>query len=290
MRLVRYSREDLIQEIKTTFPNGGTGNLVRLSRFPLGLQSGWSADDSQVASDPNVLGASGTPALRLQSDRTVRVTAAPFPVRWSFEPHVLSLSLRGQAQGRVIIRGERQELAVKPFTLSGDGWKRVVIPFTPLFLGKSHDFQIESSGPLWLDAVQVERGTEAHDYTPPTHLEVSLACPPSDTALARIQLAGDRSLRHCWNAAFGGGAESPRRQRLRSGEVVGPNPAPAVRQSSLCGFRRPAARSVWHRGVGRGWAWQAPQHDERTRRQSPPPPPCLGTGRAGFAIRDSPEQ
>lgn len=187
IRLLRLTRDDLIQEIKTRFPNPGSGNLARVSRFPLGLQSGWSADNSEATADPSVVGPSGAPTLRVHSIGVERVTAAPLAVRWSFEPHVLSLSLRGTAQGRVIVRGERREIAQTPFTLSGDGWQRIVVPFTPDLMGKSHDFEIESSGTLWVDAVQLERGTKAHDFTPPMPVEVSLACPSSDASLARIQ-------------------------------------------------------------------------------------------------------
>ena len=44
LSLLRLSDQDLIDEIKAKYPDAGQGNLVRISRFPLEMQSGWSID------------------------------------------------------------------------------------------------------------------------------------------------------------------------------------------------------------------------------------------------------
>ena len=42
LRLVQLSLDDLRAEIRAKHPDGGPPNLLRCSRFPLGIQSGWS--------------------------------------------------------------------------------------------------------------------------------------------------------------------------------------------------------------------------------------------------------
>ena len=192
-RLRRLNRADLIDEIKARFPGGGRGNLARITRFPLGLPVGWAVPtgeawgrDVTADTDPARTGPSGTAALKIVSTSGATLTAAPFFVPWTFAPHVLSLSLCGQGSGQIVVRGEGRTLATQDFTLSPQ-WQRVAVPFTPLFEGKAHDFQIRVTGTAWVDALQVEQGSSATPYVPPMPAEVALACPPSEAGLVRIQ-------------------------------------------------------------------------------------------------------
>ena len=194
LRLVRLSEQDLIDEIKARYPDAGQGNLVRLSRFPLGLQSGWSVDrdysdgdEVQVESDPSVAGPDGCPALRIEAPRGIRLYSAPFPVPWSFETHVLSLSVRGDWEGRLIVAGGAgQHCATAPLSPVGAEWRRIELAFRPILQAPAHHLRIEGQGTLWIDRLQVEHGDSAGEYAPQRPVEVSLALQDSEASSARV--------------------------------------------------------------------------------------------------------
>jgi len=196
LKLVKLSDEDLIAEIKAKYPTAASGNLVNTTVFPLGLQSGWSidrdysdGDQVQVDSDASVSGPSGCAALRINATtKGIRLYSAPFAVPWSFETHVLSVSVRGRWNGQLIVAGGNgQVCAQRPLKLSGDQWRRVELPFKPVLLAPSHALRLEGQGTLWLDGLQVEHAAKATAYAPQRPMEVSLALPPSDAASARVQ-------------------------------------------------------------------------------------------------------
>ena len=195
LTMVTLADQDLIGEIKAKHPDAGPGNLVTLSRFPLGLQSGWSidrdysdGDQVQVESDTQVPGPSGCSALRIHAPKGIRVYSAPFDVPWSFEPHVLSLHVRGDWEGLLIVTGGQGRPCAKlPLRLSGSGWRRVELPFKPVMLAASHTLRLEGQGTLWIDGLQVEHAAKATPYAPQKPVEVSLALPASDAASARVQ-------------------------------------------------------------------------------------------------------
>ncbi len=194
LKLVRLSDQDLIDEIKAKYPDAGKGNLVKLSRFPLGLQSGWSidrdySDGDQVRVDtgPRVLGPSGVPALKIDAPEGVLVYSAPFAVPWSFETHTASLSVRGEWQGRLLVcSGEGGYCGEIPLKLSGAEWQRVAFPFKPILLARAHHLRIEGKGMLWFDGLQVEHGAAASPFAPQKPVEVSLAQAPSSASSARV--------------------------------------------------------------------------------------------------------
>jgi len=194
LRLERLSRDELIAAIKAAHPTASEGNLAQNTRFPLGLPTGWCLsredDDAQVvvSSDSDVPGPSGYPALHVRTPVPFRLNTALFPIPWSFEKHAASLSLRGNCLGRLLAIGAGgRQLAEQRFQLQGPAWQRVSVTFEPVLLGQVHGLRIEAGGELWLDALQVERGTAATSYTPPMSCEVALACPPSEVSAARIQ-------------------------------------------------------------------------------------------------------
>jgi hypothetical protein len=199
LKLARLSRQDLIDEIKARNPEGGQGNLVRLSRFPLGLQSGWSidrefsdGDQVSVETDPTVIGPSGCPALHIQAPNGIKVYSAPFGVPWSFEPHVLSLYVRGDWDGSLVVAGGVvQGCGGVPLKRSGTEWQRVEAPFSPILMAPAHHLQISGGGDLWIDGLQVERGSQATAYAPQKPVEVSLALADSEASSARVVFADE---------------------------------------------------------------------------------------------------
>jgi len=195
LKLVKLSVQDLIAEIKAEHPEAGSGNLVNTTVFPLGLPSGWSidrdysdGDEVRVVSDANVRGPSGCSSLRIDAaTKGIRVYSASFAVPWSFETHVLSLSLRGDWQGSLIVTGGDRPCARLPLKLSGARWQRVELVFKPVLFAPSHAMQLEGKGTLWLDGLQVEHAARARAYAPQKPMEVALTLPASDAASARVQ-------------------------------------------------------------------------------------------------------
>jgi len=83
MKLVRRSREQYLAHLRESQPEGPPLNLLSVSRFPLGLQSGWSlardisdGDAIEIAADEKVVGPSSAPALRISD----RIASLPGPL------------------------------------------------------------------------------------------------------------------------------------------------------------------------------------------------------------------
>jgi hypothetical protein len=190
--LVRETTSDLIERLKKEHPDGDQArNLLRVSRFPLGLQSGSAIDrdhsdeEIEIAADEQVTGPSGAPALKLHSRSPMFTELAPFDIPWTFQPHVLSLSARGSGTLRVIMRSGDREVAAIDVALAPEKWTRQALPFQPTLLGGIHQVQLYSNGDAWIDALQVEPGKVATAYR--AGAEVALAWPRSDVSAARIQ-------------------------------------------------------------------------------------------------------
>jgi len=229
LKLVRLSDEDLIAEVKAKYPEGGQGNLLRTTRFPLGLQSGWSiareysdGDQVQVHTDAQVIGPSGCPALRIDAPLGITIYGEPFLVPWSFEPHVASVYVRGNWDGRLVAIGGQVEYCGEcPIPIDTTEWQRVQVAFKPILLARSHSLMFEGRGTLWIDGLQVERGAEASPYAPRRAAEVSLALPESDASAARVQFDDEPAeVRFCAVGAPAGSALVGRLVTIYGDEVA----------------------------------------------------------------------
>lgn len=199
VKLTTRAREDIIEELKARYPESGPRNLVRVTRFPLGLPTGWSldrefsdGDQVVVKADAAAAGPSGYPSLSIRGDDPWRVWAAPVFIGRSFERHTASLFVRGEGKLRLSVFGDGRQLHGQDFSLpGGDKWQRLAVTFTPLLLGKLHQLRLEGQGQLWLDSLQVEHGQTASDFAPQSGPEVMLGVPPSAASAARIQFADE---------------------------------------------------------------------------------------------------
>ena len=75
-----------------------------------------------------------------------------------------------------------------------DGWKRVVVPFTPALEGQLRALRWQMRGDVWLDALQVGPGAEAAPYAPRNALEVALAPGAGAASLVKIHFADETPL------------------------------------------------------------------------------------------------
>ena len=165
---------------------------VAISRFPLGIQSGWGLDrehsdeQMEVRSDDTVIGPSGSPAMKLAVADSMRTEIAPFDVPWPFIPHTASLYVRGKGHLTLVVLVDGRQIAAADID-AADQWKRVACTFNPAMLAETHQLQLVTTGTLWIDAMQVEPGSSATEYQSALPCEVSLSLPPSQTSTPRIQ-------------------------------------------------------------------------------------------------------
>ncbi len=200
IRIERFSRDEIVADLKAAFPDGGKpGNRATSSRFPLGAPPAWvlayNLDDAEAefAADPaETSGPSGLPALKFAPNEKAAFYSAPLPVQWTFSNHVLSLYVKAKAPGELLVlkggdpRNRANILGRAGFSAS-DQWQRVVLPFLPQLRGPVHLFALETAGPVWLDALQLEVGEAPSAWAPSAEAEVALAIPRSDASAAGIQ-------------------------------------------------------------------------------------------------------
>jgi hypothetical protein len=199
LRLVQLSYDDLKAEIRARHPEGGPPNLLRCSRFPLGIQSGWSlgredsdGDDVVIVPDAGALGPSGAPSLCIRPSGPWRLFCEPFTVPVPIDRHTASFYARGEGtlttavvvDGR-LLAATRQELK------AGPDWQRIAVSFDPSLMGKVYCVRLEGTGTTWIDAMQVAVGGSPRPYVPQMKAEVALACPASDASAARVQFADE---------------------------------------------------------------------------------------------------
>jgi len=195
LKLMRLSRADYIEELKGKYGERGPGNLVNVSRFPLGLQSGWAlgrdnsdGDDVQIEPDPQTPGPSGAPALRVTTQEAMTLVSAPFGVLLGFQPHVASLYAKGAGELRITVFCDGRQMASQATALTGgEDWQRAQVTFDPNLMARAYSLRIGNDQTFWMDGLQVEPGTEPTAYQSQRPCEVSLACPASDAAAARVQ-------------------------------------------------------------------------------------------------------
>lgn len=175
-------------------------NLVRISRFPLGLPVGWKLDREvcdtdvvQIGSD--LSGPSGYPSLFLNAPVQTQLFSVPFDSVKAGEPHRLSFYISGDWRGRLaVLEGERV-LAEREISADTD-WRRIDLAFTPTFIGPSHmhAMRVLGQGHLRIDGMQVTEGSQLKPYTSRNGAEVQLAMHTGDAAVGRCQFLDEEPL------------------------------------------------------------------------------------------------
>ena len=172
--------------------SGESANLIRNSRFPLGLPCGWSTgavhrDSLRVSKER---GPSGERFLILETDvpETPLNSEAFNPADFGKTNYVsFSYRAKGKWHARVFT-GEGSSFRMKnvDLPLSGE-WRRVMLAYRPCENARGHVLQIRGHGKLELDAVRAN-DTPDPAYLPQNRAEVALAVPENtDAAYSRIQ-------------------------------------------------------------------------------------------------------
>lgn len=173
-------------------PPAALPNLLRNSRFPLGLQSGWNLDracaSAQAASDAAAPGPSGCPALRLAGSATEPCVlySEPFSVAEPARRNRIDLSLRGEGAWSIAVLRQGREIASAALQPGAD-WRRAGISFQPDPAARSFALRLRGTGTLWIDALTARAGDGPLDYAPAAACEVALAPAPGAIAETRIQ-------------------------------------------------------------------------------------------------------
>lgn len=195
LRIERLSEEDLVRELNERHPDGGPANLVRDSRFPLGLPNGWALDRDSSDGDVAVAEAAApphAPALRLASPETTTLRSAPVALLYPIVPHRASLAVRGTGNWKLAVFGPGLRQATRDFTAT-DEWTRIELDFTPRIGIGFCQLSLEGSGELFLDKLQVgpvQRDTG--DYQPPATAEIAVALAAGyDAGAARVVFADE---------------------------------------------------------------------------------------------------
>ena len=210
LRLERISKDKLISDLKAQYPDNGPKNVLRATRLPLGMQSGWSIDlrrssdnaweydpanpptnhDPVVEADPNTIGVSGFPALHVSDHDKITLWGEPFSVPLPFQKYTASFYIKGTGKGGVHIMRDGAVIAKQSFQ-GGPDWTRVEIPFDPRLGSKLYAMRLTFSGELWFDGWQVGPGETAGPYVTQLPAEISLACVAKETAPERIQFSDE---------------------------------------------------------------------------------------------------
>jgi hypothetical protein len=188
-----------------------TPNLVRVSRFPLGLPSGWLldrglSDGDGVDSGPAQAGPTGYPSLRMATAVPAQLVSAPFECAKPGMVHQLSLHVSGDWNGRLAVMEGGQVLAEMPVRATA-GWNRVNLPFTPTFIGESHVhvMRLTGQGELRLDGLQVTAGEMLRPYAAQLQAEVQLAMADGAASAGRCQFTDEPpQVRWCTSGAVAG--------------------------------------------------------------------------------------
>lgn len=213
LKLTQLTRADYIAELNAKYAEGGPRNLLRISRLPLGLQSGWTldrdnsdGDDVLIAGDPETIGPSGAPAMKISTAEPTRIYSAPFAVPLAFRPHTASLYVKTAEKVRLTVLAAGPTVGDKTVQPEGKGeWERIEVTFTPQLMVPSYTLKLEVNGNAWVDALQVEPGTHAGPYTSAAACEVSLTCPESDASMARVQFEDEPTVvQYCVTGAAPG--------------------------------------------------------------------------------------
>lgn len=192
VQLQRLSREERLAEIRAAYPDGGPPNLLRNTRFPLGLPNGWAidrdasdGDEVQVGPASGVPGPSGSPSLRLQTETEVRLLAEPFALAYPLVPHAAAVSVRGSGEWTLAVRQETRQIASQTVTLT-ERWQRTSLAFKPNLDAAFYQFTVSGSGALFLDGVHIGPKEAVTSYQTSHECEIAVAVPPSPMASTRI--------------------------------------------------------------------------------------------------------
>ncbi len=157
LKLERLSPLELKNAITRKYPEGGPANLVRVSRFPLGLPSGWSIGRNSSDGDVVVVQPAEnafTPATKITAPEHLTISSAPVELKYPIVKHTASISIRGNGEWLMRTGGQGIHRSSKKITAT-DSWQRIAVPFNTNQRNRFCQVFIEGQGTLYIDKFQV---------------------------------------------------------------------------------------------------------------------------------------
>ena len=172
-------------------PEKGAANFFRNSRFPLGLQSGWSISrdnlDGDVAADSANPGPSGAPSLKLTSRTGMHVFSEPFQTDDPSVSNHVSFAYKGYGTWVVKIIGKGGVTRILKPTKE---WQRADIAFNPAPFERAFSLDFSGGGAvLSLDSLMAYSGNETRPYLSAGKCEIALGASDAETGDTRIQFS-----------------------------------------------------------------------------------------------------
>ena len=213
IKITKVTEGELQASIKR--PGKGIANFFRNSRFPLGLQSGWSLDGGfeagSVEADDSNPGPDGVPSLKIHiaalsaSARRTGLFSEPFQTSDPSVQNHISFSYKGFGDWTAVItdnfgRGYLDmSILAKKTLVPSNSWTTVRLDFKPNPMAKSMTIALTGKGgTLWLDTIRAWAGDGDAAYLSQGECEVALAFPISDASIARIQFVDEPAkLKYC---------------------------------------------------------------------------------------------
>lgn len=183
-------------------PSTDCRNFFRNSRFPLGLQAGWSVSrefrGGVIDTDPAWTGPSGFPALKLESPHPLTLYSEPFQTSDPAARNFVGLAMRGTGTWTLSViaprpSGRSREIARQALAPAPD-WKTENLELkldAEARLSRAFALKLSGTGTLHLDAVQAWAGMPERAYVSQGECEVALGLPPSSLSDTRIQFADE---------------------------------------------------------------------------------------------------
>ncbi|MFG0249176.1 MAG: hypothetical protein ACF8OB_09845 [Phycisphaeraceae bacterium JB051] len=185
VKLVAYTPQQILEQAKAKYPGPGPVNLLRQSRLPLGIQTGWAlhrelddADDVQISHVSDPTSPSGWDVMRLVSEeKRIFLRGEPMTIDRHWLNHVASVYVKGNGRIQFSANSGSYYLANREIAIdSSMGWQRLVIKFKP-----RHDpahptcLTFQGKGDLRIDRLMVHSGNDAKPYQSQLPAEIALA-------------------------------------------------------------------------------------------------------------------
>lgn len=184
IKLIEYTPQMMLDMAKVKYPGDGPKNLLRQSRLPLGLQTGWSLNrelddqgDVQIDSISDSTSPTGHDVLHIKSrEKKMLLRGEPMFIHRTWLDHVASVYVKGNGRIQFSVNNENyylgnREIAIDPSM----GWQRVVIPFKPMVSDYPTCLMFQGKGEFEIDGLMVHSGNTPTDYVSQLPVEVALA-------------------------------------------------------------------------------------------------------------------
>lgn len=184
IKLTEFTPQMLLNMSKEKHPGDGPPNLLRQTRFPLGLQTGWSlnreiddADDVLINSIHDSTSPTGNDVLHLVSpNRRMFLRGEPMIIHRTWLDHIASVYVKGTGRIQFSVNNENHYLGNREIAIDPSmGWQRMVIKFKPLASEFPTCLTFQGKGDFQIDGLMVHSGSSPKPYVSQQPVEVALS-------------------------------------------------------------------------------------------------------------------